>query len=294
MTSNPQGDRLTPEARRLLDAPVVERLAYLRRDHWVGYPLAKKALAAMSALFNAPPRHRMPNLLVIGAPGNGKTHILHHFVEQHPASERPEQYSSRVPVLLINCPPVADRDALFSRMLDALAAPYRERQSCQSKMRVAVQELHKVGTRLIILDELHDCLNGTKLQQRQIVSSIKDFSNAAKIPIVAAGVAAARNALAVEEQLESRFLPLELPAWNLSDGDDYRRLLASFEKLLPLPEPSYLANPTNAKVVYDFAGGTIGRVASLLFLTACKCIESSAPAMTTARIEEAATSGEFI
>jgi hypothetical protein len=47
-------------------------------------------------------------------------------------------------------------------------------------------------------------------------------------------------------------------------GEDFQRLLASFEAVLPLPERSHLGSPQVAEVVYGMSEGIVGEVSSLL------------------------------
>jgi len=239
----------------------------------------------MKILFDAPERNRMPNLLIVGSAGNGKTHILSRFEHLHPASDRPDRYSSSVPVVAVRAPAVADRGELFSRMLRRLAVPHKMKDSAAHKMQSVIEEMHKVGTRVLLIDEVHDLLNGSKLQQRQAIGSLKDFSNESRISIVAAGTAAARTALSVDDQLWTRFDALELPRWDY--GPDFKRLLASFEKLLPLPEPSFLANPAKSMKIYEFTGSTIGKIAKLIMEAAITAVNEGKPAITIEILTEA-------
>jgi len=54
-----------------------------------------------------------------------------------------------------------------------------------------------------------------------------------------------------------------LPRWRLGD-EDYERLLASFEALLPLREPSYLYENQVANKLFSMTEGYIGELSRLL------------------------------
>jgi hypothetical protein len=62
--------------------------------------------------------------------------------------------------------------------------------------------------------------------------------------------------------LENRFEPFLLPIWE--DGPEFGRLLASFETVLPLREPSGLGLPVMRAAILRRSEGTIGEVAALL------------------------------
>jgi hypothetical protein len=62
--------------------------------------------------------------------------------------------------------------------------------------------------------------------------------------------------------LENRFEPFLLPSWD--DGLEFGRLLASFEAVLLLREPSGLGLPAMRAMILRRSEGTIGEVAALL------------------------------
>jgi hypothetical protein len=61
-----------------------------------------------------------------------------------------------------------------------------------------------------------------------------------------------------------------LPKWDLNN--DFLRLLASFEKMLPLKNPSILSDRKLAGKIYTMAEGYIGEVSHLLVEAAVKSI----------------------
>ena len=65
-----------------------------------------------------------------------------------------------------------------------------------------------------------------------------------------------------DDQLENRFHPLLLPLWE--EGEEFARLLASFETVLPLREPSQLAATPLRELILRRSEGTIGEIALLL------------------------------
>jgi hypothetical protein len=79
-------------------------------------------------------------------------------------------------------------------------------------------------------------LAGRLLKQRQFLNVIKHLGNELQIPIVAAGTQDAFNAIQTDPQLANRFETAGLRRWTM--GEDYLRLLASFEVALPLEQRS--------------------------------------------------------
>lgn len=74
--------------------------------------------------------------------------------------------------------------------------------------------------------------------------------------------AEAIRAVQADPQLANRFNPEILPKWKLDQ--EYLRLLASFEKVIPLKQPSNLINRELAELILNMSGGTIGEISTLL------------------------------
>lgn len=62
-----------------LDLSIEERINYIRRSRWIGYPIARKIMNKLDDLMTHPVVHRMPGLLVIGRSNNGKTQLVRRF-----------------------------------------------------------------------------------------------------------------------------------------------------------------------------------------------------------------------
>ena len=84
---------------------------------------------------------------------------------------------------------------------------------------------------MLIIDELHHLLASRLEPQRIVLNTLKFLGNDLQIPLVGVGAADALRAIQTDPQLANRFRPLALPKWTLND--EYRKLLASFERLLP-------------------------------------------------------------
>jgi Bacterial TniB protein len=76
------------------------------------------------------------------------------------------------------------------------------------------------------------------------------------------GTLEAVRAIQADPQLASRFYRTELPLWRM--GREYRKLLASFERMLPLKRPSQLAKAPLATKLLAMTEGTIGELSTLL------------------------------
>ena len=81
----PDLDHLQPPFRSIALQAAAERITWIQQDRWIHYTRAEEALKRIAELLAGPPRNRMPCLLLTGAPGMGKTHIVQKFMRDHPS-----------------------------------------------------------------------------------------------------------------------------------------------------------------------------------------------------------------
>src|SRR5688572_8251973 len=99
---------LHPAARAVLDHSEAQRIAWLRRERWIGYPRAHQALTILEGLLSLPVRQRMPNLLLIGPTNNGKTMIVEKFCRDHAAGPSVDGEHEVIPVVMVQMPSEPD------------------------------------------------------------------------------------------------------------------------------------------------------------------------------------------
>jgi hypothetical protein len=262
-------EHLAPEVVEALTLPRPDRFEFCWSDRWIGYTRASQVLKQLDQLMIYPKTLRMPNLLIVGRSGNGKSSILERFANRHPV-QITESGSPIAPVLQVEMPETPDETELWSAMLWSLGISHREMDPARIKKRQVKSSLQYAQVRLLVIDEFNNLTNAGK-HASDLLAAIKGLSNDLKISIVAAGTQAAINALNSDPQMKSRFEPAALDRWKLDS--EYLRFLASYERLLPLAERSDLASRELAPVIYGMAGETIGGTVKLLKNAACSAIE---------------------
>ncbi len=260
---------LEPDALAALELPSEERYQYCNKDRWIGYMRATQIMQQLDELLLYPRTLRMPNVLVVGQSGNGKSSILQRFCDRHPI-QMTATGSPLAPVLSISMPETPDESELWSEILWALGVSHGERDSAAIKKRQAKSVMTYANIRVLAIDEFNNLVYAGR-RAADLLALIKGLSNDLKISVVAAGTQAAINALNSEPQMKSRFEPAALDRWRLDT--EYLRFLASFERTLPLAEPSNLASRELAPMIYSFGGETIGGTVKVLKAAACKAIE---------------------
>jgi hypothetical protein len=269
-----KASHLHAAARGVLDLPAPERIAHLRRPRWIGYPRAKQLLDKLDDLLTHPKTHRMPNLLIVGNTNAGKTMLANRFVQLHPADDNPQGDAVIVPVLAIQAPPGPDEGRFYNAILEALFAPYNPRERVAQKQVQVLRILKQIGVRMLIIDEVHNVLTGPVTKQRQFLNVLKYLGNDLQIPLVGLGTPEALRAVQADPQLANRFEPAALPPWQLNQ--EFQMLLASFERTLPLREPSRLADEQMARHLFALSEGSLGELSVLLTSAAVSAVQSGA------------------
>lgn len=153
-------------------------------------------------------------------------------------------------------------------------------------MRYTCAIMDQLQVRMLMIDELHNLAKLGPRAQRDKLILLKSLSNRLRLPIVAAGTPEAEAAIKTDEQTANRFEPFVLPRWRLNQ--EFRSFVASYERLLPLPEPSNLADEGPLTAIFNIAQGTIGKAVWVLQEATEAAIKRNVPRLDTAQIEAAA------
>jgi hypothetical protein len=243
------------------------------------------ALAECEELMKFPKRSRMPNLLVVGPTNNGKTMIVEKFRRAHPPIEPSKTLDGvvHVPVLKVQMPAGPDERRFFGAILDALGFPGMPSDSVTKRQDSAVRMLHAAGVSCLTIDEVHNLLSGSAVQQRRILNLLRWLGNELQIPLIAVGTAEALHAIHSDDQLANRFEPLGLPPWQ--DGDEFQSLLASLEAVLPLRRRSNLVNADIARRILSGSEGILGEMLAIVTRAAVRAVSTGAEAISAKIID---------
>lgn len=234
------------------------RIRSFRKPEWINYREASEIFARMEKLLNITEKKRNDGLLIWTPANNGKSSLLRKFLEKHPVNIEVDESGCYIPVVLIDSPPEPDISWLLNEILVFLNAPYKQREKPEGKIRQIQELFRRLGVKMLIIDEISDMVSGSANKQRVFLRFIKQMSTRFEIPIVLSGTKDIVSVIATDKQVDSRFKKIELPEWKM-DGD-LVGLLAAFEKLAPLKNPSHLILPENRDIVAAIHEKSLGRI----------------------------------
>ncbi|MGH8110148.1 MAG: TniB family NTP-binding protein [Arenimonas sp.] len=273
---------LLPATMKAMLLPKEERIEHCQSDHWIGYTRGTNVLRQLNELMSHPRTKRMPNVLVVGRSGNGKTSVLEEFSNRYPI-QSDMQGRAIVPILLIEMPDTPTESEFWSTILWSLNISHREHDPPRIKKRQARTLMLQFKIRVLVIDEFNNLTRAGK-EAGAILAAIKGLSNILKISIVAAGTSEAVNALNSEPQMKSRFEPAVLDRWTLNV--EYLRFLASYEKVMPLAEPSDIAGRELGTRIFVMAGDTVGGMVKVLKKASAIAIRTGAEKITSTLLDD--------
>lgn len=273
-----------PDFQKLMTLSKEDRIYSLDKDFIIYYPKVKEVIQVMSNFMNKPKKDRMQNLLLIGDPNMGKTTIAKKFYAMNPNKKIETIDGTTVlkPVIYVNIQGSSEKE-FYTSILDQFWAPYKISHSTLKLKQQTIHLLKICQVKTIIFDELHNLLRGTPIKQCTILDQIKNLSNELKIPMIGVGTKAAATLLYNDPQLVSRFDIIKLNKWDLNQ--DFRGLLQSFEKRLPLKKPSFLASKEKAVLLYELCQGNLGYLHQVLIACAEYAIKKDIEEITQEIIE---------
>lgn len=188
--------------------------------------------------------------------------LVSRFRDKHPARDNPKGNHIIAPTIMVQAPPIPDEGRFYNAILDSIFAPYKSHDRTDKKQAQVIRVLQQLDVKILIIDEIHHILAGSMNRQKTFLNVIKFLGNELQTPIVGVGIKDAFRAIQTDPQLANRFEPVVLPRWEFNE--EFFRLLASFERLLPLKEPSTLHSTSLATHLYSMCEGYIGELSRIL------------------------------
>ena len=152
---------LYPGAGKIAALSAEERIHRIRADRWISYPRAEAALEKLETLMSFPERARMPNLLIVGDSGMGKTMIIEKFTRDHASCFDETSGRLHMPVVAVQMVSGPDESRFYRRILAAIGAPEPPRATLSVLESLALRLLAELRPEMLVIDEIHSLQAGT-------------------------------------------------------------------------------------------------------------------------------------
>ncbi len=252
--------------------PDADRIAWIRKDRWLGFPKAEAVRKTLDAMLRYPPRTRMPCLLIYGQTGMGKSRIVERFEAENPRGFNEATGVATIPVVAVQLPPQPTDGEFYGEVLEKLRAGFAARGDTQRARLLTRRLMGQVGARMLILDEINHMLACTPRQQRIFLNTLRYLANDLQIPLVCTGNHEAQAALLTDAALAERFDAVELVRWQ--NDEAFRLLMVTLAAILPLRRSSQLEEERCRTSVLDLSDGNTGRIFRLVETLAVRAIEN--------------------
>lgn len=210
-------------------------------------------------------------LLVSGASGTGKSTSITQLGKkfQIETERRTPGVAGRIPVVYIVCPADANPKMLATEMAIFLGLPVAERDSPQSVAHTVAAVMRRVGTSLVLVDEIHRLfLSGRR--GRDASDQLKYFFDTIGATFVYAGLDLAETGMFAGvrgRQIAARFIPVNTGPFTHRAADaqrDWAKLVATMEQALRLHRHRPGTLVKMASYLHARTGGMIGSLDQLV------------------------------
>jgi hypothetical protein len=231
-------------------------------------------------------------LLVSGASGTGKSTSITQLGKkfQIDLQRRSPGNTDRIPVVYIVVPPDAGPKALATEMAGFLGLPVGHHDSPQSVAHSVVEVMRRVGTGMVLVDEIHR-LDLTTRKGKNASDQLKYFFDTISATFVYAGLDLEESSLfsgVRGRQILGRFIPVKTgPFTHRSDEDqrDWAKLVAAMEQTLRLHRHTPGTLIEQAPYLHARTGGMIGSLDQLIYEAANDAISDGTEKITKTHLD---------
>lgn len=245
-----------PDSCSLFEDPEVTIFQRIFAPCYIDYPQGRTVLKRFRQTYLQPKSYRPQCCLLIGEPAAGKTTLARQFLRSVNPEINGTEEAKRMPAVYVQSPPKADAAALYSNILKNVGAPFQPHWQIARKQDQVLQILTRLGTRLLIVDELHAMLAGHLSDRSVYMNVLKFLSNELQIPLIGIGTKDVNRAIQTDQQFGNRFEPIVLSPFKADK--DYVRFMIQVCKHAEFEGFEVLQDKDLVRRIHTMTGGSVG------------------------------------
>lgn len=261
---------LAYDVETIADQSAADRIQHIKKKKiWINFTEAKAIYSRMIELLETKEKDQPGHIAILGDSGSGKSFTFDKFVtamlEKHADSE-----NSYIPVLRVQHPVEPKEGRLYDSILKAARHPSRTNLNAAKKQNMVMKVIAELGTKMILIDDSHDAMEGTERQQKIFLTVLRNLAISTDTILVYAALPKFEALLANDLQMKRRVEIHRLPIWGKSKA--FANFLAAYERRLPLRKPSDLGSAYIVHELHEMSNGVLDFVVKILKGAACSAI----------------------
>ncbi|MGE8065024.1 TniB family NTP-binding protein [Pseudomonas sp. NPDC089569] len=290
MKVKPNLEHIAPSHRKTALLDDKQRIVSIYTDRWINYPEVNSIRSVVRAVYEMPRNIQAQCILVSGHSGMGKTSLFTRIESDiETLRKRDQSHGGCISFSMPADPTFSGFEDIVGEVLGVPIGKIRNGVIPKTFSRLA----HLRNLRMIVIDEVHNLLNASRMDQRKSLALLRAISGPPlSLSIVALGIDDAEFAIRGDDQLDRRFQIYNLPHWK--EDEKFRSFLAAYESILPLRRPSELSRKDKVKSLLGSSGGITGNIVKRITRGAVWAILDRKEAIDLECLEKAADIPPYI
>jgi hypothetical protein len=233
-----------------------ERALVCRQDFWVPHPAANDLIKKINMMLRLENKVQAPCMVCCGVGGSGKS--------SHVQRLKDESRSWAQKLIFVSMHQNPNNYSLKQLILSEMGLNISQQARAAANITPQMLEIiRRENIRGVVIDEVHDALTLTELQQRINLSLLKNLSgNDYGLSVFAFGIGDAQKVLRADPQLARRYAVHNIQPF--SYGEDFRNFVGSYIYNLPLKRGSNLSDQEMLVALYKKTHGLVDNVVKAL------------------------------
>lgn len=229
---------LSMQCREIITLPDTKRVHYIHEDKWVNHDIGSQIRNKIKSSLFLPRNSQATCMIVVGVGGAGKSSLLDRVIKD--CDSLAQRQGTAPPYIEIRLSPEPTLANNIKTLCEQFGVSVTQVRKDTLPIQLALL-IKARGVKGLLIDEFNHLLALNRVEMRKNLNFFKILSGPPmSLDIIGFGTHEALNAINMDIQLSSRFQIFELEQWR--HDEEFRSFLASYEKFIPLHQPSNLAS----------------------------------------------------